>query len=304
MSSIEPPSPLQRLLVPAALLAVYVVWGSTYLGIRFGVEGGWTPLWMNAARFLTGGILLYGYTRIRRAPAPTRRQWVHTGAVGTLLLFGAVGAVTVAESYGIGSGLVASIVAVMPLWASLVSGLFGQWPRRLEWLGLFIGFAGVAALSQEGDFSATTAGLALVVLAPMMWGFGSVWSRRLDLAPGATGVAVQMLVAGGVFIPAAIVRGEPFPPESLEVSGVLAAGYLAIFGSIVAYSAYMYLLAHVRPALATSYAYVNPVVAVVLGVTLGSEKIGGWALVGLPLVVIGVAAVLFAQLTAARRPVA
>lgn len=295
VTDLAAPDPRRRLLVSAALAAVYVVWGSTYLGIRFGVEGGWPPMWMNAVRFLTAGSLLFAVTRLRGVPAPSARQWRHTGAIGALLLVGAVGSVTVAESYGIGSGLTASIVAVMPLWAALVSGLFGNWPRRLEWIGLAIGFAGVAALSQEGDFEATPGGLLLVIAAPIMWGFGSVWSQRLDIARGALGVSVQMLVAGAVFVPAALIRGEPFPAGEVEMSGVLAVVYLALFGSIVAYSAYMYLLATVRPALATSYAYVNPVVAVVLGLTLGSEVVGVWALVGLPLVIAGVAVVVLAQ---------
>lgn len=292
-----------RLLVPAALAAVYVVWGSTYLGIRFGVEGGWTPMWMNAVRFLAAGSVLFVVSRLRGAPSPTARQWRHTGAIGVLLLVGAVGSVTVAESYGIGSGLTASVVAVMPLWAALVSGLFGQWPRRLEWIGLAVGFGGVVALSQEGDFSGTPAGLALVIAAPIMWGFGSVWSRRLDIAPGAIGVAVQMIVAGVVFVPAALVRGEEFRAVDLETSGILAVAYLAVFGSIVAYSAYMYLLANVRPALATSYAYVNPLVAVILGLTLGAERVGGWVVIGLPLVIVGVAVVVLAQRTVRQSPV-
>ena len=134
-----------------AIVAVYFVWGSTYLGIRFGLEG-FPPLAMNAIRFVVAGGLMYVWLRRRGIPVPTRKQWRNAAALAGVLLVGGVGSVTIAEDLGVGSGLVATAIAVMPLWAALWAGLFGQWPVRLEWLGLALGFGGVFLLAQEGDF--------------------------------------------------------------------------------------------------------------------------------------------------------
>ena len=284
----EPTSPAspRSLVVGAALVAVYVIWGSTYLALRFGLEG-FPPFLLNAIRFLVAGGLLYTVLRLRGTPPPTRRHWWNGARVGVLMLVGGVGLVTLAEDFGVGSGVAATAVAVIPLWAALVSGLFGRWPARLEWGGLVIGFVGVAVLAQEGDFGANPGGMILVAIAPIFWAFGSVWGSRLELPRPAMATATQLLAGGAVLAVFGPLRGE----RILEVppaSAWLALGYLIVFGSIVAFSAYVYLLRTVRPALATSYAYANPVVAVGLGVTLGAEVLTGPALVALPLILAGV----------------
>jgi drug/metabolite transporter (DMT)-like permease len=182
----------------------------------------------------------------------------------------------------------------MPLWAALWSGLFGRWPNRLEWLGLLVGLAGVALLSREGDFQSSPLGTVLMVLSPILWAFGSVVSTRLRMPQGLMASAAQMLTGGAALVAAGLLRGERVE-EMPGLGPWLAVAYLIVFGSLFAYTAYAYLLAHTRPAVATSYAYVNPVVAVILGVTLGEEVIGGWALVGLPIILAGVAMVGLAQ---------
>ena len=280
----------RALVVGGALAAVYVVWGSTYLAIRFGLEG-FPPFLMNAIRLLVAGGIMYAVLRLRGTPAPSRRQWWNAARVGVLMLAGGVGLVTLAEDSGIGSGVAATAVAVIPLWAALVSGWFGRWPTRMEWVGLIIGLMGVIVLAQEGDFGSNPRGLLLVAAAPIFWAIGSVWGSHLELPPPAMATAAQLLTGGAAMGVLGVSRGEwisePPPPSAL-----FALGYLIVFGSIVAYSAYIYLLRTVRPVLATSYAYVNPVVAVVLGVTLGSEVLTGPALIALPLILSGVGLVL------------
>jgi len=165
-----------------AQAAVWIIWGSTYLALRFALEG-FPPFLLNGIRFVFAGGVMYLFLRIRGTPAPTRAQWWNMARVGTLLLVGGVGLVTIAEDLGVGSGVAATAIAAMPLWIALISGLYGSWPNRMEWLGLVVGFAGVITLAQEGDFRTTTLGMALVIISPIFWSFGSMWSRRLDMPP-------------------------------------------------------------------------------------------------------------------------
>ncbi len=288
----------RQIIVLLALAATYFVWGSTYLGIRFAVEG-FPPLTMNAIRFALGGVVLYGWLRMRGVPPPTRAQWKYATITGAILMIGGVGLVTIAEDLGVGSGLAATAVAVMPLWAALWSGMYGKWPVRLEWLGLFLGFAGVIVLAQEGDFRSTAAGTALIIIAPLLWSFGSVLSPRLDLPEGSMATAAQMLAAAPLFAVLALIFQESFD-EAPSTKAWLATIYLAIFGSVIAYNAYLYLLRTVRSTLATSYAYANPMVALFLGVWLGDEVLTGPVWIALPVILGGLAAVGYAQSTRVR----
>lgn len=290
----------RRFLVPLALLAAYVVWGSTYLALKWGL-GGFPPFLLNGIRLTVAGAAMYGWARSRHVQAVSLLQWRNSALIGGIMFIGGLGLVTIAEDNGVGSGLVAAGVAVMPLWAAVWSGVLGSWPTRIEWLGLAIGFTGVAMLSREGDFQASPLGLALLVIAPMLWAFGTVLAPRLDLPGGAMRSATQMLGGGLLLLIAGFGRGESI--DSMPGAGAwLALGYLITMGSIVAYSAYMYLVVTTRPSVATSYAYVNPVVAVILGITLGGEVIGAWALVGLPVILAGVATVGYAQRRRSGRP--
>jgi drug/metabolite transporter (DMT)-like permease len=294
MTETSPTTPTpRRSLVVVSLVAVYLVWGSTYLGVKVALDG-FPPFLLNGSRLVVAGALLYPIARRRGRARPTARQWRDSAIVGGILFIGGLGLVTVAQEVGVGSGLVASAVAVMPLWAALWSGLLGRWPTRVEWVGLAVGFAGVVALSREGDFQASTSGTVLLILSPMLWAFGSVIAGRLRLPAGLMAAAAQMLTGGALMLVAGAVRGETISgPPSAAVWAAMA--YLTVFGSLFAYTAYAYLLATVRPSLATSYAYVNPVVAVILGMTVGGESIGAWGMVGLPVILAGVAAVGVAQ---------
>ncbi len=271
----------------AALLSLYLIWGSTYLAIRIGVET-FPPFLMAGVRFIVAGSLLFVVLRLRGHAAPTRAQWGGAALVGLLLLVGGNGMVTFAEQW-VASGLAALVIATTPLWAALFAGLWGKWPARSEWVGLGLGFAGVAMLSLESDFRANPWGAVALFIAPIAWAFGSIWSQRLPMPVGMMSSAAEMLVAGVVFFVISLALGEHLNamPSAQSIGALV---YLITFGSLIAFSAYVYLLNHVRPALATSYAYVNPVVAVILGVALAGEHITWLGVVAMLVILAGVAA--------------
>ncbi len=272
--------------VVAALIAVYFIWGSTYLGLVFGLEG-FPPLLLNGIRFLIAGGIMFTVLKVQGGVTPTRRQWRNLLALAIPLFVGGLSLVTFAEDLGVGSGVTATAIAMTPVWAALWSGLYGEWPVRREWIGLFVGLMGVLVLAQEGDFQSSALGTLLVVIAPLFWSFGTVWGSRLELPRGLMGPAAQLLAGGVLLTSLGLIRGERVvgvPPTSAW----LALAYLIVFGSIIAFTAYYYLMRTVRPGLATSYAYVNPVVAVVLGLTLGGELITGPIFIALPLILLGV----------------
>ncbi len=275
--------------MPLALATVYVVWGSTYLALRFMVEE-MPALMSNGVRFALAGLLLLAMARRAGTPMPTPAEWWGAAQVGVFLLVGGVGLVGIAESLGVGSGLAATAVAVMPVWAGLWGGVFGSWPSTREWLGLALGLVGVVILTGEGDFQGNLVGTALVIVAPISWAFGSVWSGRIAMPKGTMSSSAQMLAAAPVLLLVGWVRGERWE-QAPGLSGWLALLYLATFGSALAYTAYIYLLQNVRPTLATSYAYVNPVVAVLLGIWLADETLSGEAWIALPIILGAVALV-------------
>lgn len=282
-----------RALVLGALLAVYVIWGSTYLGLRIGLES-FPPFLLNGFRFLIAGGILFLILMMRGKATATRRQWWNAARMGLVLLVGGVGLVTIAEDFGVGSGIAATAVAVIPVWIALISGLFGDWPHRREWIGLAIGLAGVLVLAQEGDFQASTMGMALLIISPIVWAFGSIWGTKLDLPESSMTTAIELITAGLVMTLVGPLLGERIA-ETPTTRAWIALGYLAIMGSLVAFTAYIYLLKTVRPALSTSYAYVNPVVAVALGVTLGRETLSGPVFIALPLILTSIALVAATQ---------
>ncbi len=260
------------LLLIAAFFALYVIWGSTYLVIRIGVQY-WPPLLLAGIRFVLAGTLMYAFLRWRGAPAPTWAQWKAAGMIGILLLAGGNGGVTVAEHMGVASGVAALAIATVPLFTLLCGYFWGARNTRLEWAGIALGLIGIAMLNLGSNLQSSPLGAALLVLAAASWAFGSVWSKHLPLPAGAMASAVEMLVGGAVLLIGSALSGEhlqTLPP----IEGWAALAYLTFFGSIIAFNAYMYLLKHVRPAAATSYAYVNPAVAVVLGIVFVGETIG------------------------------
>ena len=275
-----------------SLLAVYIIWGSTYLAIRFAIQG-FPPFLMAGIRFVLAGGIMYAFLRMRGAPNPRLKEWRGAAIVGLLLLVGGNGMVSFAEQW-VASGLAALTLATIPIFAALFAGIWGKWPTGREWLGLGVGLVGVALLSLEGDMRANPLGALTLLFATASWALGSVWSRYLTMPKGAMGSAAEMLVGGVVLLVLGLGTGEQITAVP-AIGPVLALLYLVVFGSIVAFTAYSYLLQRVRPALATSYAYANPAVALALGIGLAGEQVTLFGLIALPVILVGVAIVMFAR---------
>lgn len=270
--------------IAVALVSIYLVWGSTYLAVRIGLRG-FPPFLLGGIRFLTAGLLLLAFLRARGVALPNRTEVLGAGAVGALLLGIGNGGVVYAEQT-IASGLTALGVATVPLWVALFGGIWKVWPSRREWLGMAIGFAGMIVLNLDGGLSGSPAGAIAIIVSSIGWSFGSVWSRRIKMPHGFMASAVQMAIGGAVMLLEGVLHGERIGRPSTAAWS--AEAYLIAAG-IVGYSAYNFLLTHTRPALATSYAYVNPVVAMFLGAVLMSEPVTHGATIAMILIVIGVA---------------
>jgi drug/metabolite transporter (DMT)-like permease len=271
-------------LVLACLAATWLIWGSTYLAIRFALVS-FPPYLQMGSRFIVAGLGLALWMRLkRRAPWPGRLQWRNALAIGALMLGGGMGNVAVAEQT-VGSGLVVVFIAIVPLLIVLINLFWRVVPGRLELAGIGVGLAGVLMLTQGAGFQASPAGLLAMATACSCWSLGSVLSQRsLPLAPGAMGFASEMLCGGAVLMLLAVATGESFhwPPQPLAAWAWL---YLVVFGSLLAFNAYMVLLSRASAGLAASYTFVNPVIAMLLGVAFAGETITGyeWAAAGVVL---------------------
>jgi drug/metabolite transporter (DMT)-like permease len=271
--------------VIAALLSLYLIWGSTYYAMRVALET-LQPYLMAGTRFTVAGLVLFVVLRLRGAALPKRREWLAAGVVGTLLLVMGNGFVVLAER-SIDSGTAATIVATMPLWMAAVGWLWGERPKTRELVGLAFGFAGIVVLNSGGSFSLRGVDGLAIVLAPIAWAVGSLWSQRLPMPTGLMSTACQMLLGGPLMFLVALARGERLHGPVSGASGA-ALGYLIVFGSLIAFSAFGFLLKATRPLIATSYAYVNPLVALAIGAALGGEQLSARKLGACSLTVIGV----------------
>jgi drug/metabolite transporter (DMT)-like permease len=278
----EPPKPPTWKVV-AAFAAVYLIWGSTYLAIRFAVAT-LPPFAMAAARFLAAGGLLYVWALRSGSPPPTRRQWRAAVVTGGLLLMGGNGAVVWAAQW-VPSGLVALLVATSPLWMVLVHWLWGggSRPGAALLFGLLLGLSGVVLLvgaDEIGGGREQLVGGLIVIGGSFCWAVGSVMQRRLDLPDRRMSPAAQMVAGGSCLFVLALLTGElgRIDPGSVSLRSALSLVYLILLGSVVAFSAYVWLLGVSTPARVWTYAYVNPVVALFLGWLLAGEALTGRAL--------------------------
>ena len=255
--------------VALALGAVYLVWGSTYFAIAIGVKE-FPPFAMGALRMLAAGVLLYAVLRWRGVPSPTAGQWRNLAAMGVFMVLLANGLVNLAQTE-VSSSLAAIAVASMPLFVAMFSTVRGRTLGRLEWAGVGLGLGGVLLLNAGSELAGSPLGMVCLIIAPLSWAWGSVWSRDQDLPTPFMSAAGQMLCGGLWMGLASLLLGERFVqmPSATAIAAVV---YLALMGSIVGFSAYIWLLHNVRPALATSYAYVNPAIAVLLGTLLLHER--------------------------------
>jgi drug/metabolite transporter (DMT)-like permease len=276
-----------------ALGIVYVVWGSTYLAIRISVDT-IPPFVMGGARFTLAGVLLYGIARLRGAPKwVSAREFWSCALVGTLLAAGGNGIVNVAEVY-IHSGFAALVIAAVPLWVVLMRRITGERIATVTLLSVLTGFVGVGLLLAPGGGGGSdrTLGFFLVLFASFSWALGSFISPRLKLPPHALlSTAIQMFCGGLVLSAAALVSSEP---SDLNVGAIstdswLAFGYLVLVGSLVAYSAYSWLLQNAPISRVATYAYVNPTIAIFLGWLVLDERVTALTLLGAAIVIGSVA---------------
>lgn len=268
-------------LVLACLAATWFVWGSTYLAIKFALVS-LPPFFQMGTRFVAAGALLLVWMRWHGAPWPTRVQWRNAVVIGGLLMGGGMGGTAYAE-VSISSGLVVAFIAVSPLLITAINMAYGDRPTRPQMAGMLLGLVGVLWLIQGQGFAGAPEGLVAIFIACLTWGLGSVWSQRgMPLAPGAMGFASEMLCGGVLLLAASWWVGEvpQWPPTP---KAAWAWVYLVLAGSLVAFNAYMVLLAAVPTALASSYTFVNPVIAMLLGIALGGEVVTmhEWAAVGI-----------------------
>lgn len=285
--------------VAAALATLYAVWGSTYLAIRWIVEAGWPLLLTASVRFLLASLLFLGAARLQgplRAPGGGLAEVRHA-SVAALFLFVLSNGLVMWGQTRVGSGLAALLVALTPVWIALLEALLGARPSRAQAAGVVAGGLGVAVLADPRAADLDPWGAAALLSASVAWACGTVWSKRSPTRAGPLeGAGWQMLVAAGVLFAASLAKGES-PPAALAVRPALAFAWLLFGGSFVGFGTFAWLLRNASPAVATTYAYVNPVVAALLGWWLAGETFGPRAVVAAALVLGGVAAI-----TAGRAP--
>lgn len=246
-----------------------------------------SPFFLVGTRFLAAGGLLLGWQFLRKQPMPTWPQWRAATLVGFLLLVGGNGLVAVAERW-VSSGATVALISIMPFGVALWSGAFGEWPRRLEWLAMAVGGIGAAIMLTGRDLQASGIGTLVILLGITCWSLGTVLSRRIDVPHGPSGFGAEMLSAGVIAMLISALLGESWLlPHSPHVWG--AWSYLVIFGSVIAFSAYRFLVERVSATLAATYAYVNPPVGLIVGWWLGNETFSSNVLIGLPLTLSSVA---------------
>ncbi|MCU0465273.1 MAG: drug/metabolite exporter YedA [Anaerolineae bacterium] len=280
---VSPTAP--RLWIILSLLSLYFIWGSTYLAIRIAIVS-FPPLLMTGFRFVLAGVIIFAFLRWRGAAMPTRLQARNAALIGVMLLAGGTGVVSFAQKE-VDSGLAATAVATVPLWAALFSGIWERFPNRREWVGIGVGLCGIVLLNLSDGLRGSPLGTILLLVAPMSWAFGSMWGRQVTQPSGLMATAFQMLGGGAVLLVVGALMGEQVAPV-ITTESVLALVYLIVFGALVAFSAYTYLLKHTRPAIATSYAYVNPVVAVLLAAAAGDAELTLEGIAATTIILVGV----------------
>jgi drug/metabolite transporter (DMT)-like permease len=281
----------QTLPILAALFCTYFIWGSTYLAIRFGIES-FPPFLMAGIRFTLAGVILYIVMRFLGAPNPTKQQWLGASAVGLLLPALGNGTVCYVQQT-VSSSVAALSIATAPIWMAVFSSIWGHKISSKEWLGIAVGLVGIVLLNLGGSLHGDFASALLLIFAAASWSFGSVWGKRLAMPQGLMASAAQMLAGGVALLMMSATQGEAWPQTiSLKSWGALL--FLVVLGSLVAYSAYQYLLKTVRPLVASSNTFVNPAVAFALGIWLANEHVTRIELIALGVILIGVYLVLSA----------
>jgi drug/metabolite transporter (DMT)-like permease len=282
----------QNLLIVLALFCTYFIWGSTYLALRFGIES-FPPFLLVGVRFAVAGAILYAVMRYLGAPNPTRKQWLGASAVGILLPVLGNGTVTYVQQT-VSSSMAALAIATAPIWMAIFSSLYGHKINAREWLGIAVGFVGIALLNFGGSLHGDFLNAFLLIFAAASWSLGSVLGKHIAMPSGLMGAACQMLTGGLVMLVVSALHGDTWPAQiSAKSWGALV--FLVVLGSLVAYSAYMYLLKTVRPLVASSNTFVNPVVAFAVGIWFAGETVAAIEYAALAVILVGVFLVLTAE---------
>lgn len=288
-----------------AMAAIYFLWGGTYLGMKLAVES-LPPYFMAGTRFTTAGLLLYSFARIRGAARPTLRQWLGMGATGSLMLLGSNGLVAWAQQK-VPTGVAALLFATVPLWMTALGsvGKNREKPRAGAVAGIAMGLAGVALLVLQpgrGGISGSLdiLGVAAILTAALLWTCGSLYSRTAPQPESPMLSSAMQMLSGGVLLFAASLALGEWPKVHLAMLSARSIGglaYLVVFGSVIAYNAYLWLLKNAEPALVSTYAFVNPVIAMLLGWAALGEQMTGYSLIGAAVIV---SAVVLITVTRAR----
>lgn len=283
------PPPL--LLIVIALFCTYFFWGSTYLAIYFGVKS-FPPFLLAGTRFVIAGALLYSIMRLLGAPHPNNQQWLGASAIGLLLPALGNGTVCYVQQT-VSSSIAALAIATAPIWIAIFSSLWGHRISRREWMGIAVGFVGIVLLNAGGTLSHDYSSALLLFTAAACWSFGSVWSKYLMMPKGLMGAACQMWVGGIVLLLVSVFAGESWP-TTISSESWAAMAFLVVMSSLFGYSAYLWLLKNVRPLVASSNTFVNPIVAFMMGVTFANDEIMANEYMALSVILLGVLLILMA----------
>ena len=282
----------QTLLIIAALFCTYFIWGSTYLAIKFGIES-FPPFLMAGVRFTVAGLILFAIMRFLGAPNLTKKQWLAATAIGILLPAIGNGTVTYVQQ-NVSSSVAALSIATAPIWMAIFSSFWGHHISRQEWLGIAIGLCGIVLLNLGGSLHGDYRSAGLLIFAAASWSLGSVWGKHLALPTGLMAPASQMFTGGVALLVFSVLQNENWPTQ-ITTKSWYAMLFLVVLGSLVAYSAYQYLLKNVRPLVASSNTFINPLVAFALGIWLAGETVTSTEYVALGVILIGVFLVLSAS---------
>jgi drug/metabolite transporter (DMT)-like permease len=271
-----------------SLAAVYVIWSSTYLVMKLAVVE-MPPLVFASMRFVAAGLVMLIVAMRRGVAFPAARDWLRVLPIGALLFLGGNGLVSIAQK-SLASGGAAVVCAMMPLWVGVLGAISGEKPTKREWVSLAIGFVGIIILMGGPSLAGEPHHIVMIMFSPIFWALGSVMARRLPSRIGGDPFmlpAMEMLTGGAVLAVVGLAFGERVPTDA-SANAWLALAYLTVFGSLLAFTAYTWLLRNARPAVATSYAYVNPVLAVLLGALLTGEPLGITTVIANVLIVVAV----------------
>ncbi len=283
------PNSKQTLLIVIALFCTYFIWGSTYLAIRFGIES-FPPFLMAGVRFTVAGVILYTVMRFMGSENPTLSEWKGASIVGLLLPALGNGTVCYVQQT-VSSSVAALAIATAPIWMAIFSSVWGHHITRQEWVGIFLGVLGIGLLNLGGSLHGDYVSALLLIFAAASWSFGSIWGKHLPMPKGLMGAACQM-IAGGIALMIASTYFNESWPENISAKSWGAMLFLIVLGSIVAYSAFQYLLKAVRPLIASSNTFVNPVVAFAVGIWFANEHVTQNEVIALAVILLGVALIL------------